>query len=277
MPIKSNFPFLPLRSTPEEDEEEAPFKVCEDRFLPAAQRVKSHGILSLTRVYMILLHLLVIFLWTRSWSYVDADAIKILQRYKSWSPIQSSVEYEINAEHATDHRKFSKYSGPPREELEHAWGALIRPLYFNASYEELRRGGESLENLAAVKGGGYAATIGVYHELHCLRQLRFYLFRDKYYPNLTLAQDLYLHGHLDHCLETLRLTIMCHGNTGLYSFAWDDPNAPQPATKSNSRSVCAKWSSIEEWAISRTPHEWILEGKEGHIGIAHVTPHERVD
>lgn len=42
------------------------------------------------------------------------------------APIQSFVKYEINAEHATDHRKFSKYSGPPREELEDAWGALIR-------------------------------------------------------------------------------------------------------------------------------------------------------
>jgi hypothetical protein len=41
-------------------------------------------------------------------------------------------------------------------------------MFFNASVEELQRGGETLKNLAAVQGGGYAATIGAYHELHCL-------------------------------------------------------------------------------------------------------------
>lgn len=45
---------------------------------------------------------------------------------------------------------------------------VITAMFFNATLEELSRSGESLENLAAVKGGGYSATIGVYHELHCL-------------------------------------------------------------------------------------------------------------
>jgi hypothetical protein len=41
-------------------------------------------------------------------------------------------------------------------------------MFFNASLEELRRAGESLEGVAEVEEGGYSATIGVYHELHCL-------------------------------------------------------------------------------------------------------------
>lgn len=57
--------------------------------------------------------------------------------------------------------------------------------------------------------------------------------------------------HTDHCLETLRRTIMCHGNVGLYSFVWDDPAAWKPSLRSNSKSVCARWSSIENWAYSR--------------------------
>lgn len=55
----------------------------------------------------------------------------------------------------------------------------------------------------------------------------------------------------DHCLETLRLTVMCHGNTGIYSFAWDDPTSWKPIVGSRSTSVCAKWSTIEDWAYSR--------------------------
>ncbi|XXH04605.1 hypothetical protein Hte_011022 [Hypoxylon texense] len=112
------------------------------------------------------------------------------------APVQDFIEYEINEEHSTDHKKHTKYSGFPTPEQNAAWSALMKPIFFNASFDELRRAGESLENLAAVKGGGYAATIGVYHELHCLRQLRFYLFHKTYYPNMTQAQELYLHGHL---------------------------------------------------------------------------------
>lgn len=89
-------------------------------------------------------------------------------------------------------------------------------MFFNVSLEELRRSGESLDGVAEVEEGGYSATLGVYHELHCLvsplatsaqqrgnfssdtsqRQLRFYLFREIYYPDLTRKQEIYLFDHL---------------------------------------------------------------------------------
>jgi hypothetical protein len=40
--------------------------------------------------------------------------------------------------------------------------------FFNASLQELARAGERLENLAELTDGGFLASIGVYHELHCL-------------------------------------------------------------------------------------------------------------
>jgi hypothetical protein len=44
----------------------------------------------------------------------------------------------------------------------------VSATYFNATREELERSGESLENLAELKGGGYLSSLGVYHEVHCL-------------------------------------------------------------------------------------------------------------
>lgn len=46
--------------------------------------------------------------------------------------------------------------------------------YFNTTQEELQRAGEKLENLTELVGGGYLATIGVYHEIHCLVRLTGY-------------------------------------------------------------------------------------------------------
>lgn len=45
---------------------------------------------------------------------------------------------------------------------------LIIAQYFNASKEELMAGGADPDLSIQVKGGGYIAGLGVYHELHCI-------------------------------------------------------------------------------------------------------------
>lgn len=52
------------------------------------------------------------------------------------------------------------------------------------------------------------------------------------------------------------MTVMCHGNSALYSFTWPnstDPDQPlqRPVAKSNGKDVCVKWRSIEDWSYSR--------------------------
>lgn len=221
------------------------------KWTPQMQPSGLSRILTWSRVYLVALHIALLGLLYILVTSGPGDGISELLEKRSWSPVQQFVEYEIGRRHALNHDEYSEYSGPPTPEQNRAWDKLIRPVYFKATREELERAGESMENKVELEDGGYLANIGVYHELHCLRQLRFYLYRDMYYANITEAQENYLHSHLDHCIETLRLTIMCHGNTGVYSFAWDDPTAHKPATQSNSRSVCVKWSSIETWSYSR--------------------------
>ncbi|KAH8881938.1 hypothetical protein GQ53DRAFT_734493 [Thozetella sp. PMI_491] len=232
-------------------------------------RTPQTQICSWARLYVLALHLVIVVLLALFGSCSKRTLSLPSTLERTWSPVQEFIEFEINGEHALDHNRYSPYSGPPTPDQERAWDDLIKPVYFRASREELERGGERLDNLAELEGGGYLATIGVYHEIHCLRQLRLQLFRDRYYPNLTEAQDKYLHRHLDHCLEALRLTIMCNGNTALYSFAWDDPDAHMPATKSNSKSVCVKWSAVETWSHSRmvdsNPPLVRLSGDQGQL------------
>ncbi|KAI1119164.1 hypothetical protein F5Y14DRAFT_460479 [Nemania sp. NC0429] len=227
-----------------------------------------------SRIYIVIIHLFAIFLLLRlsAKSNMNMNICKdTLLGETSWSPVHEFLEFEINSEHATEHTKHSKFSGTPHHAQDTAWDDLIRPMFFNASLEELQRGGETIKNLAVVEGGGYAATIGVYHELHCLRQLRFYVFQNRYYPSLTQAQENYLRGHLDHCIETLRLTIMCYGNPSLVSFAWGGKDATKPLTQSNSRSVCVKWDTVDSWARSRAPRHYALaEEQPGFKSPRHI-------
>ncbi|KAI8633208.1 hypothetical protein F5Y19DRAFT_471474 [Xylariaceae sp. FL1651] len=217
-----------------------------------AMRKRPSGIVTCARVYAVMLHIIILTL------------VGVLLRYnffnskpsptgkgRSWSPVQDFVEYEVSNVHATDHDHYSVYSGPPSDEQDEAWDRLITPVYFNISREELERTGESFERVIELTDSGYIASLSVYHELHCLRNIRLYLFRDRYYPNLTESQHRYLQGHLDHCLEVLRIGTMCHGNTAINSYMWDEETIDKPLTKSNSQSVCVKWSSIEDWSYSR--------------------------
>ncbi|KAJ4354616.1 uncharacterized protein N0V89_006353 [Didymosphaeria variabile] len=58
----------------------------------------------------------------------------------------------------------------------------------------------------------------------------------------------------NHCLEAIRLSLMCAGNTALYSFQWPDSNEKvrKPKTKTNSQRTCADWDAIESWAQDRS-------------------------
>ncbi|OCL09074.1 hypothetical protein AOQ84DRAFT_291950, partial [Glonium stellatum] len=167
------------------------------------------------------------------------------------APAQSSINYETKNEYATDHSKYSVYSGPPNEANNQAWENLIQPTFFAATEREIIWAHGTVSDSVKLATGGYIAALGVYHEIHCLRQLRLFLYSDVYYPNLTEANVRYLQGHLDHCLETLRLSLMCNADLSLYTFRWDSENATRPLPKSNSSRKCVEWDRLELWARKR--------------------------
>ena len=101
--------------------------------------------------------------------------------------------------------------------------------------------------------------------------MRWYLYRDTYYQNLTEKQDAYLKGHIgmpysseqnssknltkaiDHCIETLRILSMCQADVSLYSYEWrTHDNYTRQERKSNSKKVCVKWDRLATWMEERS-------------------------
>jgi hypothetical protein len=68
------------------------------------------------------------------------------------------------------------------------------------------------------------------------------------------AKIFHTNVKLDHCLEAIRLSLMCAGNTALYSFQWPDSNEEvrKPKTKTNSERTCVDWNLIDQWARNRS-------------------------
>ncbi|KAG8416843.1 hypothetical protein J3459_013565 [Metarhizium acridum] len=101
--------------------------------------------------------------------------------------------------------KLNEFNGPPRKELDLAWGELMqcnivvsststglaRQLMFDADQNvrlaknELGqfRDDDTLVELA--DGSGYWSTVSVFHGLHCIERLHHFLYAEIYYPDLS--------------------------------------------------------------------------------------------
>ncbi|KAI1120707.1 hypothetical protein F5Y10DRAFT_272792 [Nemania abortiva] len=211
------------------------------------------------KVYILCLHVIIVVLLAVLWLQHDMPDSTLINGYGSWSPPRDFVKFQITSYWPSKHNSLSMYGGPPTSEQDTAWDNVFSSMYFAASREEVIRAGETIDDkMVKVTGGGYLATLGVYHELHCVRQLRLHLYQDRYYHNLTDKQQAYNRMHLDHCLEVLRLMVMCYGNIDMFTFESQSLTPQKPTIKSNAKSSCVDWSSLQHWsqlrALNATQH-----------------------
>ncbi|KAF1973173.1 hypothetical protein BU23DRAFT_465640 [Bimuria novae-zelandiae CBS 107.79] len=146
----------------------------------------------------------------------------------------------------------SEFQGPPNNVTGAAWTALLQPFYFNISVDELSTADVSPSTAIQVKDGGFLASLGVYHELHCLNQLRNFLYLDSAPENLRAKGSSYWHSHLDHCIEVLRLSAMCNADLSLYTFTWPEKEKSDFLdAHSKTPRKCVDWSQVEGWSMRR--------------------------
>ncbi|KAI8962776.1 hypothetical protein F5Y11DRAFT_347130 [Daldinia sp. FL1419] len=167
-----------------------------------------------------------------------------------YSPIEDHLEYE--ARPVDGHAEGSIYAGPPRPESEVAWKALMEGSNVKFYPEEMPKLKEN--SLEMTDGSGSLVVLGVYHELHCIKRLRKWFYKEYYYPNQTDLEFQERFTHAEHCLELVRQTAICHGDVTPTLFKWlhnSEGRAIEPTTKEGALHKCVKWDSISKWAISR--------------------------
>lgn len=71
---------------------------------------------------------------------------------------------------------------PASDALDTAWEDLLYSLNVRVRPHEMDLINETMANRARVTGDGYAAAMGIWHELHCLNNLRKLLHWDYYGP-----------------------------------------------------------------------------------------------
>ncbi|KAJ4424905.1 hypothetical protein N0V82_000408 [Gnomoniopsis sp. IMI 355080] len=101
------------------------------------------------------------------------------------------------------------YVGDSWDEIDRNWEELLWGRYFSISEDEAKSlwPDKYLEYVDPIKSG-WTGGFDVFHQLHCLNQIRQALHRDIY-------PEVPIHGavHTEHCINHLRQAIMCWGTT----------------------------------------------------------------
>ncbi|KAG5994684.1 hypothetical protein E4U43_003193 [Claviceps pusilla] len=184
--------------------------------------------------------------------------------------------------------RYNKYRGPPSRQLDEAWDRFTTnpwmietAVVLNVSRHEVHRSGNNARLDTAVEldgenGGGYMATIEMFHQLHCLNLLRKWTFADYYQsidplwtmpnahrrehtgalPDLFYWEVLETDAQrwmcylLDHCIDMIRQALMCNGDTGLITFHWVR-GISVPTPDFHTMHQCADPESVLQWAKDR--------------------------
>lgn len=124
--------------------------------------------------------------------------------------------------------------------------------------------------------GQYLASLDVFHQLHCVDLLRKSLHREYYDDHegsFAGAPENVVQGHLEHCVETLRQTIMCHGDISLLTYNWVE-GRDMPYPNFNTVHTCKKWETLTEWNMERDiTVEW-TDGMGKHVLSPPLKPND---
>ena len=232
-----------------EDEEEGSLLKSEDYFLHPASRAKSNAAISgcvprwSTYILSVLLFLN-LGVMTIIWSLIRPAECFFPEPF--YSPANDAIKW-VDAPIMIPWGEESIYAGPPNDNNKAAWRQLMAPGLHRMTPDELAQTNEELPDSARLVGGDYVTTLGAFHDLHCLKNLREFLYSG------SIAGDRKQVKHLDHCLEMMRQSVMCHGETTVYTYHFEDYNASHPiiGAKTKSRQHCVKWDSFYSWADDR--------------------------
>ncbi|KAE9363216.1 hypothetical protein N431DRAFT_475379 [Stipitochalara longipes BDJ] len=183
------------------------------------------------------------------------------KQLSTYSPLfdEGVIEYEdveFNGEFF--HFPQTVYRGPPTLEREEAWESLTFFSLIDIPDDKLPLLGKSYDHqwirTKPEFGGGFAAEIEAFHQLHCVNFLRQYIYRDHYNNDTGLPMPSPFSDppevvvmHVDHCLEIMRINIMCTGDATPVLFE-HDPTLPMGyRIDFSTKHTCRNFGKMAEW------------------------------
>ncbi|KAF4887132.1 Cyclochlorotine biosynthesis protein O [Colletotrichum fructicola] len=220
--------------------------------------------------------LIIIVLCTRLIIGKKPDDLQCARQLSPYSPYIDSGDMEFVEYTEQNHlMQPSPYRGKPTREVEEAWIRLWRVPPIRFPEDKLaalnKAPPEKYERVPKELGGGVKGFLNVFHQLHCLvikalfvtseqaradnvlqNLVRQYTYRNDYdYSNVTAfrAPEELVRGHIDHCIETIRKSLMCTADVTPVVFEKDPSRASGSKSDFNLWRKCRDFDRIQDWTI----------------------------
>lgn len=125
-----------------------------------------------------------------------------------------------------------------------------------ADFPKLKKPDDAMQVMDPNTGEtGYRVGIEVFHQLHCLNLLRMSTYPDHYktisWSDTNDAPEK-VREHLDHCIEILRINLMCLSDVNVFTFhPTSEPDKQGMGgywPDYESEHVCRNFDHIKDWA-----------------------------
>ncbi|KAF7326334.1 hypothetical protein MKEN_00487000 [Mycena kentingensis (nom. inval.)] len=96
--------------------------------------------------------------------------------------------------------------------------------------------------------GYYIIGLDVFHQLHCLNMVRMAL-DPAYYPDWDIHNPANAENattHVSHCVDWIRQSIMCHGDTSVLVWQWNE-DKKVTAPKATVPHACRNFETLKQW------------------------------
>ncbi|KAI8629702.1 hypothetical protein F5Y19DRAFT_475152 [Xylariaceae sp. FL1651] len=142
----------------------------------------------------------------------------------------------------------TSFAGDPSAELDKAWHDLLEDTTIRVSKADLDY--YNITSLPLADGSGFASELFMTHELHCLKKVRQWIYKDTYFTQVQGLERNELKRHVDHCIETLRQGIMCRGDVSLGTYTYLRGSSYVTA-RSWGTHQCVDFEALIAWARER--------------------------
>lgn len=146
----------------------------------------------------------------------------------------------------------------PSPEVDAAWDSISAEdlqIITVSSSDIVKSGKDPSHSVKAPSSWGfgddaYIAQVEVFHQIHCLNELRKELFYDYYYHNAP-RNELHI-SHKTHCIHILLQSLMCNADVGIITHNWiydekySDPKT-RPFPDFSVEKKCRDFDSILRW------------------------------
>ncbi|KZS92001.1 hypothetical protein SISNIDRAFT_456196 [Sistotremastrum niveocremeum HHB9708] len=139
-----------------------------------------------------------------------------------YSPAHSIVSYEPHVFPSS--ALFTQYHGPPTDATDKAWESLYNIGVSRITKKEAMLLTNWTEEIPD-DPGHYIVSLDIFHQLHCLNIIRKALWPQRYGPQVfeqPLIAGQPAPDHLDHCVNTVRESLICNADVTPNVWQWSD-------------------------------------------------------